>query len=152
MWGGMKGKLPFIIQDVCLEYSDMAKAKGGDQDFLAEKVWPEVQKSGYVLQFFRCIFIFCAIFQPARCALGTSLTAATPTAMILRDFLSQRDLGIHVNSSDVLVRRLNSPHFTKRPPTFRCSLAIKTSVHWSAGRLDTLNGNTASPYSKTCKA
>ena len=48
MWGGTKGKLPFTIQEICLEYSNMAKAKGGDQDFLAKKVWPEVQKSGYV--------------------------------------------------------------------------------------------------------
>ena len=46
MWGGTKGALPFFIQDACHEYSAMAKAKGGDQDFLTVKVWPEVQKSG----------------------------------------------------------------------------------------------------------
>jgi len=48
MWGGTKGAISFFIQDTCQEYSGMAKAKGGDQDFLALRVWPEVQRSGYV--------------------------------------------------------------------------------------------------------
>jgi hypothetical protein len=52
MWGGIKGKLPFVIQDTCHEYSSMAKAKGGDQDFLALMVWPEVKISGCVRRLF----------------------------------------------------------------------------------------------------
>jgi hypothetical protein len=48
MWGGVRGKLPFSIQETCQEYSKMAESKGGDQDFLTVKVWPEVQKFGYM--------------------------------------------------------------------------------------------------------
>jgi hypothetical protein len=155
MWGGAKGRLPFTIQEICLEYSKMAKAKGGDQDFLTEKVWPEVQKSGYVFlyNFFDAFFDRLCHFN--NFASGTSRTAATHTVMILRDFLSLRDSDIRVNSSDALVKPLNSPHFTKLPPTFRCSLAIKKNVHWSAGRLDIPNGYTASHlafYSKAHQA
>jgi hypothetical protein len=46
MWGGVKGALPFVIQETCQEHVELAGRKGGDQEFLWSKVWPEVIKSG----------------------------------------------------------------------------------------------------------
>ncbi len=49
MWGGTsKFKLPFSIKEKAFQNQHHAQAKGGDQDFLQEVVWPEWQKTGSV--------------------------------------------------------------------------------------------------------
>ncbi len=87
MWGGTKGNLPFFIQDTCHEYSSMAKAKGGDQDFLALMVWPEVKKAGCVRRLF--FAVQCCNFDSPTTTIDTSLTAAIVIAMIHTETLSQ---------------------------------------------------------------
>ena len=52
MWGGTsKQKLPFSIKEKAFQNIHLTQAKGGDQDFLAEEVWPEWQKTGLVCDF-----------------------------------------------------------------------------------------------------
>ncbi len=49
MWGGTsKQKLPFSIKEKALQNLHQTEYKGGDQNFLAEVVWPEWQKTGLV--------------------------------------------------------------------------------------------------------
>jgi hypothetical protein len=106
MWGGVKGAFSFVIQETCQEYVELAGRKGGDQEFLWTKVWPEVVKAGWGL------LLQCSPSSAHPCSVsGTLLIVPLTIATTLIDAPSRLVFKIRMNLSGALSANLQHQTF-----------------------------------------